>query len=691
MSSLPGFPKTMNRRELPVLGLPFRKYPTKLDRQSYDDERRVCSDCLSGACCESEDPIFLSGFDVFRLAAFFNVSPAEFLLRFTQDSFGDDARGEMRRKLIDDPNCSIVTYLRRRDNFPASPCIFLKYVREEDGTPRRLCSVYDARPLACREFYFDLCKKRVTGELAAVLAEGYERVRDGEITEDRVIAEIEAFNHTADRLDTTLAHWFWLEMRRVLNWEQANTEGSNSYDMAELQDPIDEKLNRILSAKDVRFEEECGHRVRRLPQASFNSGLGFSNSPDRARIDSLVRNEPSSRLYASSREEVTVGLRTLCPGAKHAEAFATIPAGEIEDFIATIPEGLLSPDRELVQASALSLRKVYRAVLGGFNHLIRLVSYLCEMGNVLEDSVPGEFESEMLTMLAGFEPSLNPFIARNPYFEPVKSFLARATIEALERKVIEALSPRDSLKVLCLLQGTQAAVVTLDRTVAERFDRVAQAVASRLGSRFEGIDNAAESRRTLRESLRSRTASKALCEETLFLRCAAQAGFTDADPDSFNDRLVHCLEGLPFRKSYVGQLCDLVVSLGISMGSRNTIALNGEGLARRLSEYATQLLSWIEREHPGDVTREGICKLAAAAYKTLGKGYDHDFVLILSRIVEAQLSDGSWDTNPLPEEMPDCQLDYFRLMHRPTWACIDVLRPLRTDASNPANAGLGLA
>ena len=74
----------MKGRELPVLGLPFRRYPTRRDHQSYDDERHVCLDCLSGACCESEDAIYLTSFDVFRLAAFFDVTPSEFLLRFTQ-------------------------------------------------------------------------------------------------------------------------------------------------------------------------------------------------------------------------------------------------------------------------------------------------------------------------------------------------------------------------------------------------------------------------------------------------------------------------------------------------------------------------------------------------------------------------------------------------------------------------------
>ena len=61
------------------------------------------------------------------------------------------------------------------------------------------------------------------------------------------------------------------------------------------------------------------------------------------------------------------------------------------------------------------LRDVYGAVLRGFNHLIRFASYLAEMDGVVEDATPGEFESELLEMIGGFQTSLNPFIARNPY------------------------------------------------------------------------------------------------------------------------------------------------------------------------------------------------------------------------------------------------------------------------------------
>src|SRR5713226_4285419 len=109
----------MTKIELPVLNLgAFRRFPTKQSEQRYTDYREVCGGCISGACCSSEDPVYLTSFDVFRFAAFFDMSPAEFMLNFTQEGFGDPETDDMRRQLIGDPDCSIVTYLRRRENSP---------------------------------------------------------------------------------------------------------------------------------------------------------------------------------------------------------------------------------------------------------------------------------------------------------------------------------------------------------------------------------------------------------------------------------------------------------------------------------------------------------------------------------------------------------------------------------------------
>src|SRR4051812_20537180 len=99
----------MSSKELPVLNFaPFRKYPTRRDQQEFADDRQVCNGCLSGVCCSNQDPIALTSFDIFRLAAFFDMSPSRFMLTFTQDEFdGEDAN--YRRERSDDPKSSIVT------------------------------------------------------------------------------------------------------------------------------------------------------------------------------------------------------------------------------------------------------------------------------------------------------------------------------------------------------------------------------------------------------------------------------------------------------------------------------------------------------------------------------------------------------------------------------------------------------
>jgi hypothetical protein len=64
-------------------------------------------------CCVNQDAIALSSFDIFRLSAFFDMSPAQFMLTFTQDEFGDDDDREFRRYWNTKPDSSVVTWLRR--------------------------------------------------------------------------------------------------------------------------------------------------------------------------------------------------------------------------------------------------------------------------------------------------------------------------------------------------------------------------------------------------------------------------------------------------------------------------------------------------------------------------------------------------------------------------------------------------
>src|SRR4029453_13034063 len=98
-------------------------------QDGFADERNVCSHCLSGACCSSEDPIALTSFDLLRLAPALDLSPSEFLLSYTQDRFPVSWGPERYRERIDASDSSVVTFLRRRSEHPTSPCIFLTYIR----------------------------------------------------------------------------------------------------------------------------------------------------------------------------------------------------------------------------------------------------------------------------------------------------------------------------------------------------------------------------------------------------------------------------------------------------------------------------------------------------------------------------------------------------------------------------------
>jgi Fe-S-cluster containining protein len=693
----------MSEAELPIFtSAEFKEFPTRKDLQCYDDYRQVCPDCVSGACCSSEDPIYLTSFDVFRLASVFNMSAAEFMLKFTQDSFGHPESDELRRRLIDDTNSSIVTYLRRRENIPTSPCIFLKYTLDSDGTPRRVCSVHDGRPLSCREFYFVHCRTRVTGELASMLAEGFEMIRDGQITEAMVDAEVARFGQH-DPQKTTLSrnmeYYFWVEMKRALNPDQANLEGANSYAMADYQDPIDVKLNRVLSSKHLRFEERYGPRPRDEQLMPYTAGLKWAGSDEYERIMMILRTPPSTGLFASGDYPFYVGLRTHLPGAKYPSAFPVIPDADINDFIRAVPRVLLFPDHDLVEVREITLSDVYVSVLKGYNHLIRFASYIATMGNVLEDGEPGFIESEIFLMTAGFETSLNPFIAQNPYLQPVKHHLSGIVIDSIEKRLASANSPEELLYSFRFLSMVKGTVRTLSAELRARFETAMASVTARLQKEalalFVGFDNPVVTRLEAGKHLNVSRAWGEWYNRVLDMRFAAMAGLAHMDLAPFYRWSVEELEKIPLRKSYVFNLYEMVYSLGCSMSFYNTIACQDtayKDAAERLAAYGVRLFNWMEAREYDTRDCEIIAVLLSAVYKGLGMSYNHDrsFGLILYRLLDRQLPDGSWQTDPLPENAPDTQGEYLFAMYRATWACIDAIRPMRNDISNPANAKLGL-
>jgi Fe-S-cluster containining protein len=683
---------------------PFRKYPTKLAAQDFDDDREVCHHCVSGACCSSEDPIYLTSFDILRLSAFFNMSPAEFLLKFTQDRFDGEDSDSVRRPWLDDPDSSKVTYLRRRANVPTSPCIFLKYIREPDGTPRRICSVHDGRPLSCREYYFHDCQRRLASELATLLAEGFEKVRDGEITAELVDAELARFgahDFATAPASASMTYNFWLEMRRVVHMEQANVEGAQSYDMAAYQDPIDEKLNRVLSAKYLRFEEDYGPVPRDEQLMPYTSGLSFAGSPEYQRIMAVQAARPTSDLFTAGNYPFYFGLRTMMPGVKHADAFPTIPDAEADAFLASIPPTPLFPQHEQPDVQRITLRDLYASVLKGCNHLIRFASFLATMGSVVEEEPPGRVELELLTLIAGFEPSLNPYIARNPYFAPVQAYLAGAGVELLTEMLDEAAEPAEVFAVHRLLYPLEAVTLTLPPTLRARFAALTARVRSRLErdqlDLYVCVDNPVEARRAAGKRLNARGAWATLNRQVLDMRYAAGAGFKGANLQTFYRRTVADLERLAFRPGYGSELVQVVLSLAesISLDARNAGASGPDSeAARRLAAYGARLFDWLVAtwglEHL-DAALLG--RFAAFVYKGLGQGYNRApaFGRIIQRLLATQLPDGSWQTDPRPHEAAEGQADYLLNLYRTTGACLAGLRVLRTDALNPENGLLELS
>jgi hypothetical protein len=114
--------------------------------------------------------------------------------------------------------------------------------------------------------------------------------------------------------------------------------------------------------------------------------------------------------------------------------------------------------------------------------------------------------------------------------------------------------------------------------------------------------------------------------------------------------------------------------------------------AERLATYSVRLFNWLEDMQGETDDCEILAGLLSPVYKGLGLSYNHDrsFGLILYRLLDRQLPDGSWQTAPLPRDAPDTQSEYLCSMYRATWSCIDAIRPMEIDISHAKNAMLGL-
>ena len=450
----------MSPSSLPDAG-PFRVFPTRAARQRFGEDAAACAHCLGGACCQSEDAIYLTAFDVLRLSSFFDLSPPEFLRRFTQERFAEGPLEPYRRQTIDDPDTSVVTYLRRRSNRSYSPCIFLKYTRDPDGTPRRICGVHPARPLACREYYHHHCKTRATGELAALQAHAFEMIRDRAITRDMAYAQRERLRPLATGeapMSVWLEYALWTEAWRALHADEANEEGADSYPMAEFQDPLDVKVDRLLSKQRLRLEERYGWVPHGDQLQAFRGGLSFASSPDRQRLLRIVATPPSLGLFEDGDYPFFAANRLTLSGMRPPRRFRLLgPVGK-RRLLQAVPASTLFPRHRDPCVRAATLKDVWRGALDAADAIVTFAGYVATLGQVLETEPPGTFERKLVGFLRRLELGKHPVMDVHPGLREVAAW-ARAAVklDANTRRLLRRAPPLSRARpgVICRLIETQ--------------------------------------------------------------------------------------------------------------------------------------------------------------------------------------------------------------------------------------------
>jgi hypothetical protein len=302
-------------------------------------------------------------------------------------------------------------------------------------------------------------------------------------------------------------------------------------------------------------------------------------------------------------------------------------------------------------------------------------------------------------MFEGFETSLNPYVARNPYLQPIKAHLARQAVDLLEDDLRYELRPAELFGSLQLLYAARNAaqaqssemesrVAAIDRELKEGFQRddVVQ---------YLHKENPVERRRIAGKSLRAAKAWQVWTQQITNMRYASLAGYDQVDLATFFRRCVNDLEKVPFHRSYARELCDVVKTLAKSMNFNHRIAyqdMPSMDAADRLAQYGVQLYKRIGNSGEENSQEQSVIEMFTAVSKGLGLSYDHDreLGLLILHLLKSQLPDGSWQTNLLGRDEPDDQGEYLQTLYRPTGAFIDALRPLRNDVRVPGNAALGL-
>jgi hypothetical protein len=289
-------------------------------------------------------------------------------------------------------------------------------------------------------------------------------------------------------------------------------------------------------------------------------------------------------------------------------------------------------------------------------------------------------------MVIEFETSLNPYIANNPYFHAVKQEMAKAAIDLLEEQLATAMTPEQVFNCLRSLTVLKVAIVTLPLNIQIRVKAIDSTIKERLRKDnldlYISMDNQIEIRRAAGKPLglnRCRRAWDLWFQSVLDMRIAAFADFDRIDLTTFYRRSVIDLDKLPFRRNYIAGLCNIIKCLSQSMTFNHRIPYQEmpyKDAADKLVTYAFRLFNWLEEtEEGGDCQK--IAALASAINMKQGLSHNHDrnFGLITYRLINGQLPDGSWETNLRAEGAPISQAEYLEMLYRPTWACINALRP----------------
>jgi hypothetical protein len=177
---------------------------------------------------------------------------------------------------------------------------------------------------------------------------------------------------------------------------------------------------------------------------------------------------------------------------------------------------------------------------------------------------------------------------------------------------------------------------------------------------------------------------------------ASLAGYQNLNLAAYYKQSIDDLEQIGFKSAYAMNLLEAAKILACSMTGFNDMAYQGlpyKGSAERLAAYAIQVFTRLTQQQgelPGD--SESLAEFLTSIYKGLGLSYNHDhnFGLMVHGLLANQLADGSWQTNPLPDEIAGTQGEFLERMYRITCACALGLIPLRHDVLNPENAALGL-